>query len=125
MQALIGLLICTCFVHIVHPPFLEIFGNSNQFVQLKFYFVQIIRNFMVRNFMVPTYAYWINLGHGNHNHNTIDHIQPIEITNELLRWSQGLSSKNLRNSTPQIIIIYIKKLQFNSLMWGSLTLAPN
>ena len=30
------------FLHFVHPPFLELFGNSNQFVQLKFYFVQII-----------------------------------------------------------------------------------
>ena len=47
---------------------------------------------MVRNFMVPTYVHWINFGHGNHNHSTIDHIQPIEITNELLRCSQGLSS---------------------------------
>ena len=82
------------FFHFVHPPFLEIFGNSNQFVQLKFYFVQIIRNFMVRNFMVPTYAHWVNLGHGNHNHSTvtIDHTQPIDIINELLRWSQGLSA---------------------------------
>ena len=38
---------------------------------------------------------------------------------------QLITVKNLRNSTHQIIIIYIKKLQFNSLMWGSLTLAPN
>ena len=46
---------------------------------------------MVRNFMVPTYAHWFNLGHGNHNHSTvmIEHTQPIDITNELLRWSQG------------------------------------
>ena len=32
-----------------------------------------------------TSAHWVitcNLGHGNHNHNTIDHTQPIKITNE-------------------------------------------
>ena len=33
----------------IHPPFLTIFMYSNQFVQLKFYFVRITRNSTVSN----------------------------------------------------------------------------